>query len=321
VRRAEYDFQELGTWFDRLSKDALALPGVAYVDLDESSNRVLVGVEKGATGTTAPAGVFAAARSAGIPSAAVVVRQVEPVRFTLTLQQRTRPVRGGFQINFPGFLCTLGFNATSGVVRSWITNSHCTTVQGGVEGTLYWQPLMSGGANNFIGTEVDDPNYFVGGQCPAGRRCRFSDSSRGAYDPAATSTLGRIGRTNGVNTGSLTIGTPGSFTITAEALTNSFTIGSTLNKVGRTTGWSQGLVTNSCVNTNVSGSNITQLCQTFVSAMVGPGDSGSPVFRVISGTTADVRLFGILWGGSGTTSFVFSPLAQVKQELGPLTTF
>jgi len=39
----------------------------------------------------------------------------------------------------------------------------------------------------------------------------------------------------------------------------------------------------------------------------------------MSGT--DVRLMGILWGGSGSQSFVFSPLSQVEQELGALTTF
>ena len=73
------------------------------------------------------------------------------------------------------------------------------------------------------------------------------------------------------------------------------------------------------MNTNVSGSNITQLCQTFVAAMVNSGDSGSPVFQITSGT--NVRLSGILWGGSGTSLFVFSPLGQVEQELGALKTF
>ena len=215
VRRGDYDFVELSGWFDRMSKEALALPGVAFVDLDESSNRVLVGVEQGASGVAAnaSASVVATAARIGVPSAAVVVRPVEPIRQLLTLRQRTRPVRGGFQINFPGFLCTLGFNATVGGVRSWITNSHCTTTQGGVEGTQYWQHQQA--ANTFIGTEVADPTYFTGGVCPAGRKCRRSDSSRGVYAAAATSSLGRIGRTNSVNTGSLTIGSPANFKITA----------------------------------------------------------------------------------------------------------
>ena len=108
----------------------------------------------------------------------------------------------------------------------------------------------------------------------------------------------------------------GDFRITAEG---SAVVGNVVNKVGRTTGWSQGSVTNTCVNTNVSGTNITQICQNFVSATVGSGDSGSPVFQIISGN--DVRLVGILWGGSGSQSLVFSPLSQVEQELGALATF
>jgi hypothetical protein len=53
-----------------------------------------------------------------------------------------------------------------------------------------------------------------------------------------------------------------------------------------------------------------------VSAGVGGGDSGSDVFQ-----STDVKLAGILWGGnSGGTQFVFSPLANVVRDLGPLTT-
>jgi hypothetical protein len=92
-------------------------------------------------------------------------------------------------------------------------------------------------------------------------------------------------------------------------------VGQTVNKVGRTTGWTQGRVSNTCVNTGVQGSNIVQLCQTFVAAGVGSGDSGSPVF---SGTSS-VTLVGILWGGSGN-QFVYSPISNIEQELGALTT-
>jgi hypothetical protein len=73
------------------------------------------------------------------------------------------------------------------------------------------------------------------------------------------------------------------------------------------------------VTTNVSGSDITQLCQTFVNAGVDFGDSGSPVFNWTSGST--VRLAGILWRGSGTSQFVFSPMSGIEKELGALTTF
>jgi hypothetical protein len=116
----------------------------------------------------------------------------------------------------------------------------------------------------------------------------------------------------------------GAFTVTSQDnTTTSFPLGSTVNKVGRTTGWTQGNVTATCVHTNVSGTNITQLCQTFVKdpggdVVVGGGDSGSNVFRTLSGS--NVQLVGILWGGNSSgTLFVFSPLKQIRDELGNIT--
>jgi hypothetical protein len=192
---------------------------------------------------------------------------------------------------------------------------------GGVESTPYWQPLQStDGAQ--IATEVADPVYArKGGGCPKGKKCRVSDSSRAAYINGANQALGRIARTSGANNGSLDI--VGSFSITSDDCTGTLggclTVGTTVNKVGRTTGWTSGAITNTCVNTGVSGTNIVQLCQTFVSAGVGGGDSGSDVFQVTGGT--NVKLAGILWGGnSGGTQFVFSPLANVTTDLGALTT-
>ena len=201
-----------------------------------------------------------------------------------------------------------------------ITASHCTTKQGGVEDTPYWQPLQSVDGTQ-IAVEVADPVYVRGlPGCPKGRTCRFSDSSREAYLNGANQALGLIARTDGANTGSLAI--VGSFTITADDLSNSVAVGQTVNKVGRTTGWTSGTVTNTCVNTGVSGTKIVQLCQTFVSSsntIVLGGDSGSGVWQSAGGT--NVKLVGILWGGNGSgTQFVYSPLANVVQELGTLQT-
>ena len=91
-----------------------------------------------------------------------------------------------------------------------------------------------------------------------------------------------------------------------------------MSKIGRTTGWTSGPITNTCVNTGVQGTRIVQLCQTFVSAGVGGGDSGSDVFQ---GSGSSVKLAGILWGGSSSgDQFVFSPFGNVTRELGTLVT-
>jgi hypothetical protein len=309
VLPAKYDWAQLERWHTRASEEVLAARGAVFVDADEASNRVLIGVERGAS-----ASIKGLIARLGIPEAAVVIRETEPVRFAATLRDEVRPIVGGLQINFPGFLCTLGFNAVISSQNSFITNSHCTNTQGGTEGTPYWQPLQTRSPVQ-IGTEVDDPVYQrnVAG-CPRGRVCRRSDASRAAYASGINFSLGTIAQTTGANNSSITIA--GAFNITAEG---SASVGQTVNKVGRTTGWTQGAVTNTCVNTGVQGSKIVQLCQTFVSAGVGGGDSGSPVFRQSSG--GNVALVGILWGGSGSTTFVYSPIANIEQELGALRTF
>jgi hypothetical protein len=313
VRKADFDWASLERWQIQASTEVLATPGAVFVDADEASNRVRIGVERG----TSAAAVKAAIARLGIPSAAVIVQETEPVVQLATLRGQIRPVPGGVQINFPGFLCSLGFNATRSGQRSFITASHCTNVQGGVEGTPYYQPSQSV-APTKIGTEVADPVYFRNtGGCPSGRKCRRSDAARAAYASSTSSSLGRIAKTTGANNNSVTIS--GNFTITAE---RSPVVGQTANKVGRTTGWSRGGITATCVNVNVSGTNITQLCQTVVSARVGAGDSGSPVFRQPNTGSNNVTLLGILWGGNSSgTIFVFSPISNIEAELGALTTF
>jgi hypothetical protein len=316
VAEARYGWKQLERWQESATVEALAVPGAVFVDNDETTNRVLVGVENlGAMGQ-----VRAAVARLGIPDDAVIVQRADPIHQVASLQNVVdRPVRAGVQINFPGFLCSVGFNATSGTQRSFITASHCTTTQGGVESTPYWQPLQSV-APTQIATEVADPVYVRGGSgCPKGRKCRVSDASRAAYINGANQALGSIARTSAANNGSLEI--TGSFSIGSDdcgTLGGCLAVGTTVNKVGRTTGWTAGSITNTCVNTGVSGSNIVQLCQTFVSARVGGGDSGSDVFQ---GTGSSVKLAGILWGGnSGGTQFVFSPFGNVVADLGPLLT-
>lgn len=306
----------LPQWFAQASPAVLALAGTVFADHDEANNRLRFGVEN----ARAISGVRSALNRLGIPGSAYVIEVTEPIHQVATLRDRWRPTQGGIQIHFGQFLCTMGFNADDGTERSFITNSHCTTRQGGVQGTEYFQPISTVDAT-VVATEVEDPQYFRGGACPRGRKCRFSDSARALYSSSVSSTRGIISQTSGANNG--TIEVTGTFTITAQDnTTTEFATGTTVNKVGRTTGWTQGNVTATCVNTNVFATNITQLCQTFVqdpngAVLVGGGDSGSNVFTITRGD--NVQLVGILWGGnSDGTLFVFSPLKQIRDELGPI---
>src|SRR5213592_1651376 len=312
VAPSSYAPQQVQRWFDVMAREGLALPGTVLADYDENTNRVVVGVEHAA----AAANVRALAVRLGVPAEALVVRQMEPIRFATTLQDRVDPRIGGIQIHFGNFLCSMGFNAVDGGQASFVTASHCTNKQGGVEGTVYYQPLQSVDGVS-IGTEVEDPPYRrnIAG-CTHGKKCRTSDASRAAYNPGINSALGQLAKTAaaGPNTGSLVLN--GSITLSGGDLRDHFGIGETMNKVGRTTGWTQGQVTMTCATVNVSGTNISQICQTIVEnsvQIVGAGDSGSPVY------TSGKALAGVLWGGNSSgTLLVFSPLKNVEDELGPL---
>ena len=313
--QGRYDYLELISYRDKLL-DVLSRPDVVLLDIDEGKNIVRVGLDDKAP-LNALDGLESAILGAGVPREAVVVDRVPAIQFLATVRDRVRPVPGGVQIAFGGFLCTQGFNADRGGVRGYVTNSHCTNIQGGVEGTVHYQNTNS--SSNRIGVEQVDPTYFTGGACPAGRRCRYSDSSWGRYDTASTAQFARIARTTAP--GSLTISSTSRFTITGTVANP--TLGQTLNKVGRTTGWSRGTVNTTCATINVSETTLTLLCHSLVGARVGSGDSGSPVFSAGTSTTnVNATLYGILWGGDAAgTTFAFSPWSGITRagELGGLT--
>ena len=309
--RGRFAFNELHTYRNRMT-EVMSDPNTVYLDIDERTNRVTVGVSKEAGLRRKSVDL---ARHFNVPPEAVVVKEVDPIYQLVGLRDRIRPSPGGMQINYPGFVCSLGFIVRQGNTNGFVTNSHCTSTQGGVENTPYWQPAQSG--SNALGTEIRDPNYQFGAAgCPAGRRCRASDSAlvRFSNNNAGLGQFARIARPVCANCGNLTVGNNGNrrFRITSEG---SIPVGARVHKVGRTTGWTNGTHTNSCVTINVSGTNLTLTCQDLVSAGVGGGDSGSPAFQRIGGNR--VRLGGVLWGGNGAgTQFVYSPLNRVRSELG-----
>lgn len=316
VHEAEFDFPTLQAWRINL-RDLLADDAVVTLDVDERTNRIQIGVDRSA-GPEAIWQLRSAVAFNLVPSEAVTYEKADPIYMAATLQDRVRPVVGGLQINFGNFLCTLGFNAVRNGVSGFVTNSHCTGKQGGVEGTEYFQPLSP----DFIGTEIADPEYLRSANgCPRGKKCRFSDSAFAQYDPSVSTSLGEIARTEsrGNLEGSLTIDASSpTFTISG---TGSSAVGEEVNKIGRTTGWTFGPVDSTCVDVAVAQSNKALLCQDIVLGGVGGGDSGSPVFSLDG--SGSVTLRGILWGGNSAGDlFVYSPFANITDsstELGALS--
>jgi hypothetical protein len=322
--RGEYEFARLLDWRLEL-RPLLALPGVVYLDVDEARNRVVLGLDSSSPSKSLDRDRLERELLAtSVPRQALLLQDAAPIETLATLQSTFRPVPGGSQILFPISpptygVCTLGFNASRGNVFGFVVNSHCTGVRGEVDGIRYLQSVPASGA---IGTEVADPAFFTESPCPAGRRCRLSDSAFAKYDKAKQGILGRIARpvAGGSELGSLTVNPAGArFSITGRI--SSPLAGDVVHKVGRTTGWTYGTVIATCADTNISSSDISLLCQSRVRAGAGGGDSGSPVFYR-TGSSTKVKLAGILWGGStdpqlGPT-YVFSPLENIEEELGPL---
>jgi hypothetical protein len=306
--------QDVRAWFAMAAPEVLALRGTVFADHDESANRLVFGVEDEGVAR----GVQNALTRLAIPAAAYEIQVTEPIQFVSEHLRNTafRPVVAGVQLHWSNYVCTLGFNVSHAGGYSFITNSHCTDNQGSTGNTQYNQPSRTA-APDPIAFEAHDPAYFRGGACPRGRVCRYSDAARAAYVNGMAGEA-KIAKTTGVDNGDLNV--VGRFSITSQD-NSSTRFSGTVNKVGRTTGWSSGTVTNTCANVNVGGTNITLICQTLVQnpgkVIVQGGDSGSPIFTITSGD--NVQLRGILWGGNNSGDlFVFSPLKNIIDELGSM---
>ena len=140
----------------------------------------------------------------------------------------------------------------------------------------------------------------------------MSDALFARYYDSALSALGFVARTEyrGRVTGSINVvSTPFEVVRTGYAW-----MGSEVNKVGRTTGWTYGRVIGTCVDVDVNRSNVTLFCQTIANAGARVGDSGSPVFRWNGGKFRAIEAVGLLWGVT-SRSFLFSPIQLVELDL------
>jgi hypothetical protein len=307
VLEGRYSFSQLAAWRDRLVA-LLPMPGVVYVDADEASNRVRIGlVEDGSR-----VRVRDAAFRLGVPPAALVISAGRSLRPLLRLTDAAGPlVPGGYRLSFASgpstaVQCSLGFNVLAWKDAGYVTAAHCSRVQGQVEGTVHQQP----GAPELLGTEAADPPLFQGGACPRARRCRYSDAARFRFAPGHVADPA-IART--AEPGSRDVA--GTLRVAGE--TAYPVAGEVLDKVGAETGWTFGAVAATCVHVNVDGTDVTLLCQDVVDAAAEGGDSGAPVFAWRGG---EATLAGVLWGGTGKR-FYFSAMGSVEAELGPLTTW
>lgn len=324
VRVVSFEFNRLYAIKQQV-QEVLSEPGTVYVDLDEVNNRVVIAVDRDVRSrSTLLADTRMATESLaqryGVPQEAITVIETAPIEYAVDLRDRIRPAPGGMQIAFgAGSACTMGVVVQQGTTNGFVTNSHCTNTQGGVEGTQYFQPTISSG--NLIATEIADPPYLPGGACPPGRVCRNSDSALARFtsNNMGLGDWGFVAKPPCSNCGNLNISTVYPRLNMVYSSRTSPTVGQTVQKVGRTTGWTKGPVTSTCITANAAGSNITLFCQSIANAGVGSGDSGSAVLR---GSHRHRRAFrGLLWGQQDSSHFVFSPAEAVEMEIGAVDTW
>jgi len=297
---AAYPFTRLKELQTRINPDILAMKGVVMTDVDERTNRVAIGIEN----ADARRGVEKALQRLGATRDMDMIEFVEMSPIVPTnVQGQYRPLAGGIMIDMPGQGCTLGFAALQGGTLGFVSNSHCTNTQGGVEYTAAWQRYPA-----HAGTETTDPIYSTGGSCPAGRLCRSSDS---AFFYAHTSINPLIAVTPGPRNLSISEW----LTVVGKVVYPSQ--GQVVQKTGITTGTTSGTIQWACADIPSGGTSYTYFCNYIATNSTENGtggDSGAPVyFR--SGNSAYVT--GLMWGaGTNPYNFAFSPLGNVQNELG-----
>jgi hypothetical protein len=327
VLPGQYAFSTLAHWRDRLLP-ALGFKGVVFLDIDETRNRLVIGVSD----PTAIPVVKKYVIASNIPQPAVIFEKTLPfhtLAIGSTVNDQFRPVWGGVQIadeQMPvddkyGGTCTLGFNATLDGKSGFVTNSHCSRSQGQPDLTTFSQPLVSivNTESNIIGHESKDPQFFTTPPCASVEGCRYSDSAFFSYDSGIPFDLGTIARTQQISR-SHDIDRPyPMYTIKDE---DCGVAGGLVQKVGMISGWTTGKIFATCVAfTQVDTKKHLLPCQYAAASLDGteiaaPGDSGSPVF--IDKSNGTVALAGVLWGGQGSPSTIFSYscIGSVKADLG-----
>lgn len=303
--------------------NVLSVDGVHGVDVDEVTNRVRILGD----------GEFAllAARdyvdSMGLSFTKIVFTDAPMPELMGTVRDKIRRLAGGIQIAYDERFCTLGFNATLQGYSGFVTNAHCTTEMFTVTGTDVYQsintinhPLRA----DYVGSETVDPPLKKTSEDIS---YRYSDAAFIRSPSYIRLGMGKLVRTKyaAFRTGD------GSIDISnhMEVDTNECTVimGQEVDKIGRTTGWTYGNVEATCKSANMG--SYTLFCQDEVYANVGMGDSGSPTFLWKRDTDGkgwvNVDLVGSLWGRQtyldGKKTFLYSPICQIKADLGSLQTY
>lgn len=315
VLRAAYDYRQLlSAYRGPLNTLFTKTNGLVLTDIDESHNRITVGVSD----STAAGRARDLFDANGFGSDFVVVEVVGIPTPNSALTDPLRPVPGGaamFLGSSSGVPCTQGFNLvkymgtfsdTIATARFFTTASHCTSSQWSLD---YSQGFQGG---SFYASEIGDPGAFSSAPCDSGKLCRYSDASLFQfYDDSITSLDGSVAYP--ADTATLTFSSYVTMVDTPTPYD-----GEIVHMIGAASGRPRGNVLASCANiSNITGwGNKELLCQTKSSYFSQSGDSGAPVIALYTGTTGGA--LGLHWGNTAVNGhFAYSwssPMYSALQE-------
>ncbi|MHB8837684.1 MAG: chymotrypsin family serine protease [Gemmatimonadaceae bacterium] len=335
----KFSFWQLAQIRDLLFEQALGrVPGMHGLDLDEQANRVSVGLTE-AGREAARQEVIRLVRDAGLDTLAIAIVTYEPPRVQSmgalpaaplpppgwTLASYWSEVVGGIQwAAMPRYTgCSVGVVADWNGQRGFVSASHCSQYFFQLENTTAYQPDTNSSFGS-MATEYADPagancwSWTWNGYLP----CRDSDASFFRSSGAMPMHKGLIARpayrtSNGADPAYTTVDQAKPyFIVTSAAL--SVPGGSLVDKVGVRTGWTSGIITNSChdqvMEFESRSDKFILKCSYKAAIYSREGDSGGPFF-MLDPSESEASLVGILSGGDGSTAYI-SRWTGIANDLG-----
>jgi len=328
VRKVLYSYLQLRKWRDQL-EGVLDMSGVYWLDLDEVRNRVVFGIDEQADRAAIKRSIL----NAHVPEGAVALESgAGPLQLYETLDDRIRPIEGGIKIQHydPGpsevYDCTLGALALWQGKRAFLTASHCSSNPFFVDSTKQYQnryPIthQDSLAISSIGQEVAD----TVNACPKHSHatwCSYTDAAVYQFTgDTANWVLGRVALPSlGCSPGPCGVvqidSTHPNWAI--DSTHNVTVVGDLVSVIGEKSGWNQGFVQKTCVDTYVS--QVAELlCQEATDFVADSGDSGGPILLHIDNPSQDtsVTLGGIFVGKSQKYS-VYTPWNNISAKYTPI---
>lgn len=333
--RATYTFSELAGWRDLIYSNVVnqKLSFVRGLDADEARNRVLLEY----AGPRALA--MQQLAQLELDTAALLLRPAVGTKdatsstamYPSSIDAQADEIIGGLGIVWTGSsggsgTCTIGFTALVSGVSRFVTASHCSQIKYNTDSaTIHQGPWITA---PIIGKEISDPTGAACYSAPwFGTTCRASDAALFAYVSGAppahigliAKTTYRSGPGRSASTGSKALDPWGPYFVVDALDNNSWVVGTVVDKVGTTTGWTYGPVENTCYDWFGDGNwpnNRGTSCTYLVDAKLDGGDSGGPVFYQHPEGGNRVTLGGIISARRDDGYMIASKFARIQMDLG-----